>query len=43
MWAMMRDGGMAGPMSWGMGFGMGLVTLVLVLAAIALIKYIVSR
>jgi hypothetical protein len=43
MFTMMRDGVMSGPMTWGMGIGMSLVVLVLVLGAIALFKYIVSR
>ena len=39
MFGMMRDGVMTGPMTW----GMGLVTVVLVLGAIALAKYIFAR
>jgi hypothetical protein len=42
MFGMMRDG-MTGPMTWGMGFTMVLVVVVLVLGAVALGKYIVSR
>lgn len=30
MFGMMRDGIMTGPMTWGMGLGMGLVAVVLV-------------
>jgi hypothetical protein len=40
MFGMMRDGIMIGPMTWGMGLGMGLVAVVLVLGAIALLKYL---
>jgi hypothetical protein len=43
MWDMMRDGVMTGHMGWGMGLSMGVVTVVLVLGAVALIKYIVAR
>jgi hypothetical protein len=43
MFGLMRDGVMTGPMIWGMGVGMSLVVVVLVLGAIALIKYIVAR
>lgn len=43
MFGMMRDGFAHGPMDWGMGLGMGLVAVVLVLGAIALFKYIVTR
>lgn len=39
MFDMMRDGIMNGHMGW----GMGLVLVVLVLAAVALVKYIVAR
>ena len=40
MFGMMRDWGMNGHMGWGMGLGM---TVIAVLAAAALIKYIVWR
>lgn len=43
MFGMMRDGIMTGPMTWGMGFTMVLVVVVLVLGAVALGKYIASR
>ena len=43
MFGMMRDGIMTGPMTWGMGLGMGLVAVVLVLGAVALTKYLVAR
>lgn len=43
MLGMMRDGLTHGPMGWGMGLGMGLATIVLVLGAVALIKYILTR
>ena len=43
MFGMMRDGIMTGPMTWGMGLGMGLVAVVLVLGAVTLIKYLVAR
>ena len=38
MFGMMRDGIMTGPMTWGMGLGMGLVAVVLVLGAVTLIN-----
>jgi hypothetical protein len=43
MFGMMRDGIMNGYMGWGMGLRMGLVLVLLVLGAVALIKYIVAR
>lgn len=41
MFGMMRDGIMNG--HWGMSLAMGLVLVVLVLGAVALVKYIVAR
>jgi hypothetical protein len=43
MFGMMGDGVMTGPMTWGMGIGMSLVFVVLVLGAVALIKYVAAR
>jgi len=43
MFGMMRDGIMTGPMTWGMGLSMGLVAVVLVLGAVALLKYLRRR
>jgi len=43
MFGMMRDGVMNGPMTWGMGIGMGFVAILLALGAVALIKYITTR
>jgi hypothetical protein len=36
-------GMMSSPMTWGMGIGMVLVVIALVLAAIALARYILTR
>jgi len=43
MWNMMNDGMMNGAMHWGMGIIGTLVVVVLVLSAIALVKYIFTR
>ena len=40
---MMRDATIHGHMTWVMGVGMTLVAMVLILGAVALVKYIVSR
>ncbi|HUI34277.1 MAG TPA: hypothetical protein VLX67_01980 [Stellaceae bacterium] len=43
MFGMMRDGFAHGSMGWGMGLGMSLIAIVLVLGAVALLKYLVTR
>lgn len=43
MFSAMHDMMTTGHMSWSMGAGMGLLAIVLVLAAVALVKYIVAR